>query len=263
MGDISHADETVQQSSPAQSGNDVCLPALLWNEAAKQNQCVSVPNDSLVAEAYGKVAPSVAKIEATRPGWVPFTEEKSSGSGFVVDKSGLILTSDHVINGFNNITVTMSDGQKYNATIAAEDRKNDAVVLRIAPPSGTQYAALDLDQSSAGLRMNQDVLLFGHPLGWDGVYLSHGQVDGATTVAKVQPAFTAMNPPEEDPNRKVIAVAAHGEDGSSGEVAFSPDTGKVIGMVDMANEKNSTRGDHVFVTPVEPLNELIERARRT
>lgn len=245
-------------------GPNVCLPSLKWEQEARKGECVEYPRESGVARMYEKVKPAVVQIEARRPGKQAGTVDISDGSGFFVDRSGLIASSYHVVGDFKEIKVMSSDGKKYDATIVAEDKENDMVILEVASKSkgkekeSQKFPALEIEETSSTLKMRQPILVFGHPNGWNETYLSEGQINGATTIGKIQAG--PLNPPEENPNRKVYAVMSHGEGGNSGGPAVS-ESGKVMGLVDSANEKTSAKGDHVFVTPVEPLNALVARAR--
>jgi S1-C subfamily serine protease len=56
----------------------------------------------------------------------------TSGSGFVYDNQGHIVTNSHVVGGAVEMDVTFSDGNKYTANVIADDIYNDIAVLQIA-----------------------------------------------------------------------------------------------------------------------------------
>ncbi len=56
---------------------------------------------------------------------------RSTGSGFILDTRGLIVTNQHVIENANSITVTLYDGNKYNATVVGESARDDLALLKI------------------------------------------------------------------------------------------------------------------------------------
>ncbi|MGH7685060.1 MAG: S1C family serine protease, partial [Vulcanimicrobiaceae bacterium] len=62
---------------------------------------------------------------------VPF-HERASGSGFVYDKTGLILTDDHVVHGAQKITAIFENGDKASATIFGEDPDNDVALVKVS-----------------------------------------------------------------------------------------------------------------------------------
>lgn len=243
------------QGQPPATAATRSIPSLVREQAAVENGVIDYPADHPIVQMYDKVQPSVVRIEATRAGEMPNTIDLSNGSGFFVGSDGLIATNVHVFDKFDKIQVITADGQKYDATIAGEDRKNDLALLKITPKQGQQFPALEIEPNSNALRMQQPVLIFGHPNGWGKTYMAEGAIDGATEIHKVD---ATRDPPEEDPNKKVIAVSARGEEGGSGGPAVG-ENGKVVGIQEVANIPNSPRGDHVFLTQVTPLNELIKK----
>ena len=55
------------------------------------------------------------------------------GSGFIIDKSGIIVTNNHVIEGADEITVILSDQKEFKAELLGRDPKADLAVLKIDP----------------------------------------------------------------------------------------------------------------------------------
>ena len=86
----------------------------------------------------------------------------ASGSGFVYDKSGLILTDDHVIHGAQKITAVFSNGDKIPATIFGEDPSSDIALVKV-----NDYAKLppplDLGDSST-VEKGEWTIAIGEPL---------------------------------------------------------------------------------------------------
>ncbi len=86
-----------------------------------------------------------------------------SGSGFVIDPAGYILTNHHVIDGADRVTVTLSDGRALRATVVGADPAIDVALLRVT--SETPLAAAPLGKSGA-LRVGEWVCAIGNPLGY-------------------------------------------------------------------------------------------------
>ncbi|MEB3206746.1 MAG: trypsin-like peptidase domain-containing protein [Vampirovibrionales bacterium] len=86
-----------------------------------------------------------------------------NGSGVILDKQGHILTNYHVVDGANNITVTLKDGRKLAATVVGRDRFSDLVVLKVNAPN-LQPATFG---NSDKLRPGEWVIAVGSPLGFD------------------------------------------------------------------------------------------------
>lgn len=93
----------------------------------------------------------------------PIPSESGSGSGFIIDARGIILTNYHVIEGARQLTVTLSDNSQWKAEIVGVDPNNDLAVIKISnPPNG--LTVLELGDSSQ-LVVGQKVLAVGNPFG--------------------------------------------------------------------------------------------------
>ena len=87
--------------------------------------------------------------------------QKTLGSGVIVDKSGLILTNNHVINSADRILVLLNDGRYTAAELLGIDKNNDLAVLKINLDNLT---AVDIGNSNQA-RVGDIVLAIGNPLG--------------------------------------------------------------------------------------------------
>jgi Do/DeqQ family serine protease len=94
----------------------------------------------------------------------PRDEPRSSGSGVIVDRSGYILTNDHVIENAQDITVRLSDSRKFPATLVGRDPKTDLAVLKVDASGPLPAAELG---DSERLRVGQWVIAIGNPFGLD------------------------------------------------------------------------------------------------
>ncbi len=88
------------------------------------------------------------------------------GSGFIIEKEGIIVTNNHVIEGADEITVIMSNQQEFNAELLGRDPKADLAVLKIDPGS-TELIAVDWGNSDA-MRVGDWSIAIGNPLGLGG-----------------------------------------------------------------------------------------------
>ena len=88
----------------------------------------------------------------------------SLGSGFIINKTGYILTNAHVIEGAGQIVVTLQDGRQFEARLVGRDTKTDVALIKISTSSNLPIAPLgDSDQVKVG----QWVLAIGNPFGFD------------------------------------------------------------------------------------------------
>ena len=90
---------------------------------------------------------------------------RGTGSGFVWDKNGHIITNYHVIKGADRATVTMADGETYDASLVGVAPEKDLAVLKIEAAANL-LRPLPLGRS-LGLRVGQSVYAIGNPFGLD------------------------------------------------------------------------------------------------
>lgn len=98
----------------------------------------------------------------------------STGSGFIISDDGYIVTNYHVIEGATSVTVTMSGGTEYTATIVGSDSANDVALLKV---DATDLPAVKLG-SSDDLAIGDMVCAIGNPLGSLTATLTVGYVSG-------------------------------------------------------------------------------------
>ncbi|MDO7868942.1 S1C family serine protease [Nocardioides jiangxiensis] len=118
-------------------------------------------NGSVSAVAQ-KVLPSTVQIVADTES----EEQGATGSGFVLDREGHVVTNNHVIEGADHpggkVTVVSSDGKRYSAQIVGRTQAYDLAVLKVKGLEGAQPAALG---TSTDLRVGEGVVAIGSPLG--------------------------------------------------------------------------------------------------
>jgi serine protease Do len=90
---------------------------------------------------------------------------QSLGSGFIIDASGIIVTNNHVIDGADEITVTLHDNTSLKATLLGRDEKTDVAVLKVTSDKPLPYVSFG-DSDSA--RVGDWVLAIGNPFGLGG-----------------------------------------------------------------------------------------------
>ena len=90
---------------------------------------------------------------------------EGSGSGFVIDKQGHIVTNYHVVENAKDLVVTLYNGQPYQARLIGVDPDNDVAVVKIEIPPEKLFPG-KLDPGSE-LKVGQKVLAIGNPFGLD------------------------------------------------------------------------------------------------
>jgi serine protease Do len=97
---------------------------------------------------------------------VPQMPAQASGSGFIFDQRGYIMTNHHVVDGATQLTVRMVDGREYDAQVVGGDPQTDVAVIKIEPRRGERLPVAALGDSDQ-LRVGDWVLALGNPLGLD------------------------------------------------------------------------------------------------
>ncbi|KAF7134609.1 hypothetical protein RHSIM_Rhsim08G0054100 [Rhododendron simsii] len=171
---------------------------------------------------------------------------QGSGSGFVWDKDGHIVTNFHVIRGASDLKVTLSDQTTYDAKVVGFDQDKDVAVLRVdAPKDKLRPIPIGV---SADLLVGQKVYAIGNPFGLDHT-LTTGVISGlrreissAATGRPIQDVIqtdAAINPgnsggPLLDSTGSLIGIntAIYSPSGASSGVGFSIPVDTVGGIVD-------------------------------
>jgi S1-C subfamily serine protease len=124
-----------------------------------------------VADLYTVLRPSVVKIDAvsSRSG------SGGTGSGIVLDDQGHIITNYHVVQGFDKISVSLSDGSSRTANVVGSDPGDDLAVVQI-DTSGLKLTPVKMGDSSQ-TRIGDTVLAIGNPLDLEAT-LTEGIVSG-------------------------------------------------------------------------------------
>jgi Do/DeqQ family serine protease len=110
--------------------------------------------------------------------------QRSLGSGVIVDGSGLIVTNNHVIEGADEVKVSLADKREFEATIVLKDQRSDLAVLRIKD-AHERFPTLEFANSDA-LEVGDVVLAIGNPFGV-GQTVTHGIV---SALARTQVGIT-------------------------------------------------------------------------
>ncbi|CAI9111042.1 OLC1v1011175C1 [Oldenlandia corymbosa var. corymbosa] len=175
-----------------------------------------------------------------------FEVPQGSGSGFVWDKDGHIVTNYHVIRGASDLRVTLADQSTYDAKVVGSDQDKDVAVLRISAPK-EKLRPIPVGVS-ADLLVGQKVFAIGNPFGLDHT-LTTGVISGlrreissAATGRPIQDVIqtdAAINPgnsggPLLDSSGSLIGIntAIYSPSGASSGVGFSIPVDTVSGIVD-------------------------------
>ncbi len=114
------------------------LPGVPPRPAAPDPLAHLTPEERVNVSVYEKGSLSVVNIStraARGDGLLMFEPSEGAGSGCVLDRRGHILTNHHVIDGADEIQVTLADGGTYDAKLVGSDPNNDIAVIKIDAPA--------------------------------------------------------------------------------------------------------------------------------
>jgi S1-C subfamily serine protease len=179
-----------------------------------------------VNQIYTADAPGVAFIQAQHASAPPSPLNPfgggggtATGSGFVVDTDGHVLTNAHVVDGADRIQVKLgdSDSQAYSADVIGQDPSTDVAVLHVDAPSD-QFHPVKLGDSSQ-VQVGDPVVAIGNPFG----------LDRTATAGIVSALQREIRSPNGFTIRNVIQTDAPINPGNSGGPLIDAQ-GKVIGI---------------------------------
>jgi len=142
-----------------------------------------------VIAVYETVGLSVVNITNRSVAYDAFMQpvpQEGSGSGFVYDTEGHIVTNFHVIEGADLLLVTLADGQEYEAVLVGQDPTNDLAVIRIEAGDALPRPVLLADSDQ--VRVGQFVAAIGNPFG----------LEQTLTVGVISALGRIIQSPEED-----------------------------------------------------------------
>jgi S1-C subfamily serine protease len=153
------------------STTTVTTPVTTPIEASSEDGEGNIVNQIYKADGDG-VAFIEAEIESQAPeSFSPFGEPEpeggsASGSGFVIDKEGHVITNNHVVEGATNVSVKLGDSEEsFEAEVVGADPGTDIALLKVDAPA-EEFHPLQLGRSSE-LEVGDPVVAIGNPFGLD------------------------------------------------------------------------------------------------
>ena len=189
-------------------------------------------------------------------------KQRSLGTGFIIDKEGFILTNNHVVEGTDEITVTLADKREFVAKIIGRDPKTDLALIRIE--SDQVLPALPLGDSDK-LEVGDWVMAIGNPYGLGhtvtaGIVSAKYRQIGAGTYDNFIQTDASINPgnsggPLLDTTGKVIGVntAIFSQSGGSIGIGFAIPINMAKDLLPQLKKGKVVRGWlGVVIQPVTP-----------
>lgn len=138
------------------------LPSGTIGEVMTKTQVVSLVQSSVV---------EITTEKAVTGGYFQQYVSSGAGSGVIISDKGYVITNNHVIDSVDTITVRLSNGNEYTATLIGTDASADIAVIKIEPTETLTVAKLG---SSDSLLVGEEIIVIGNPLGKLGGSVTNG-----------------------------------------------------------------------------------------
>ncbi len=112
---------------------------------------------------FGIPVPNMPRRRGQRPGGSPQEQPRGVGSGFILTADGYVMTNAHVVDGADEVMVTLTDKREFKAKIIGADKRSDIAVVKI---DATGLPAVKIGDVSR-LRVGEWVMAIGSPFGLD------------------------------------------------------------------------------------------------
>lgn len=248
--------ETAQSGSalsPQNFGYTGSAPGSAANPTADQLVTGSQPTVAYLPEeqvniaVYEQCNRSVVHI-ATRSvamdSFLQIQTREGSGSGSVLDKAGLILTNQHVIDGAREISVRMFNGLSYPAALVGQDPDTDIAILKIDAPAEELFPIEWGD--SQPLRVGQRIYAIGNPFGLERT-MSTGMISSLNRQIPSEQRRTM---------RSLIQLDASLNQGNSGGPLLNT-SGQLIGMNTAIMSSDGDSAGVGFAIPETTLERIV------
>jgi len=222
---------TIAPVSAVVSAATSAAPALL--------QLGWLPQEEMLADLYERVNPSVVNVNITQ------ATAEGSGSGFVYDTQGHIVTNNHVVEGATRLTVTFADGTTLVATVVGTDPGSDLAVIKV-DPSAVKLVPVTLGDSDSE-RVGHMAIAIGNPFGLAGT-MTLGII---SALGRVMPAGTSRYAMVD-----LIQTDAPINPGNSGGPLLDS-SGRVIGVNTLIFTESGTSAGVGLAVPVAAVKRVV------
>jgi len=193
-----------------------------------------------VAELAADSVVEIVTQVVTDYGWFGQGLAEGAGSGVVLSEDGYILTSNHVIEGAQSITISLRSGEQYDAAIVGQDKESDVAVLKIEATGLTAAVLGDSDRLDVG----SPIVVIGNPLGRLGGTVTAGIISAQDREITI-----------EDQTYNLLQTDAAINSGNSGGGMFNA-KGELVGLV-MAKTGGISVEGLGFAVPIDDIKDII------
>jgi S1-C subfamily serine protease len=221
------------------------------SNSAPASTSFSNSNGKTISDIYASSRRGVVQVLATAVvSENPFfgaQQARLLGSGFVIDKSGHVVTNYHVVENASKVEVSFSGNDEMPATVVGRDPSTDIAVLRIKGAEGRALTPLELGDSRS-VDVGDAVVAIGNPFGLE-------RTVTAGIVSALQREITAPNGFAID---EVIQTDAAINHGNSGGPLLNAD-GKVIGVNSQIESDSGGNVGIGFAVPINMVKDVVSQ----
>lgn len=184
-------------------------------------------------------------------------EVKGLGSGFIISPDGYVLTNDHVAGNAKEITVTMTNGKKYQAEIIGTDNISDVCVLKLISEKNESFPYVKLGNSD-NVMIGEWTIAFGNPFGF------FDNIDKPiVTVGVVSAKGMNLSVDNNRSYRGLIQTDAVINSGNSGGPLVNAD-GEVIGINTLIYTGGVSQAyiGYGFAIPINRVKQVVDELKR-
>jgi putative serine protease PepD len=221
--------------------------------ASSANNNVAVTSTLTLEQIAKQSTKSVVEVDATSTSpQSPYPygggggTQSATGTGFVYVGDGHIVTNEHVIDGASSVSVKLSDGSTWKATVVGSDTSSDLAVLKISAPAA-KLTPLPLADSSA-VQVGDGVVAIGNPFG----------LDGTVTSGIISAVDREIAAPDETPIEGAIQTDAAINHGNSGGPLLDLQ-GKVIGVTAQIQSESGGNDGVGFAIPSNTVRSIADQ----
>ncbi|MDH3432323.1 MAG: trypsin-like peptidase domain-containing protein [Gammaproteobacteria bacterium] len=206
-------------------------------------------DEAATIQIFERASPSVVYISTRQRVIDPWTRNvlsvpRGTGSGFIWDSAGHVVTNNHVIDKASAATVRLNDGRTYDATLIGSSPDHDLAVLRIAVPFDRPPPVPV--GTSGDLKVGQKVFAIGNPFGLD-YTLTSGLVSALDRTLAEESGVTI--------NHLIQTDAAINPGNSGGPLLDS--AGRLVGINTAIYSPSGAYAGIGFAVPVDTVNKVV------
>lgn len=256
-----HSDHSAQTDAPQPQVERFALPALSPSDTGSAQNALKakerrfrLEDEQNTIDIFDAAAPGTVHVtqkQIQRSFWQAVEVPAGTGTGFIWDKSGYIVTNYHVIANASSLTVTLYNHKSYPARIIGTEPKKDIAVLKIDAPA-KELTPIPLPEDSYEIAVGQKALVIGNPYGFDhtlttGIISAIGRDQigaGGVTIKDMIQTDASINP------------------GNSGGPLLDSN-GKLIGMNTMIYSTSGANAGIGFAVPFMTIKRIVPQIIKT